>query len=77
MRTLISFSIQYFITMERTTLAVPQSFREMLNENYDGENDLERLKLWAREYEVSEEHGDVPEHMKIKVENMIEEKISG
>jgi hypothetical protein len=63
--------------MERTTLAVPVKFREMLNDNYDAKNDLERLKLWAREYEVSEEHGDVPEHMMIKVENMIEEKIDG
>jgi DNA polymerase III delta prime subunit len=60
--------------MERTTLAVPVKFREMLNENYDGENDLERLKLWANEYEVSEEHGDVPDQMMIKVENMIEKE---
>jgi hypothetical protein len=61
--------------MERTTLAVPVKFREMLNEKYDGKNDLERLKEWAREYEVSEEHQDVPELAKIRVENMIEEEI--
>lgn len=34
----------------RTTLSVPKEFREKIME-YEGDNDLQRLKKWADEYD--------------------------
>jgi|APHM01.1.fsa_nt_gi hypothetical protein len=57
------------MSVSRTTLAIPMEFREKLNE-HRGENDMERLKRWAAEYEGNDLETVVTEE---RVREIVEE----
>jgi len=49
---------------EMTTLSVPKKFRKILQKEYEGRNDLQRLKNWAEDYSEEKAYGMVQQYVK-------------
>lgn len=62
---------------EMSTLAVPKDFVEDLRDNYEGDNDKERLENWAEDFDSDDsdtEAVDIYDH-RAEIEEIVEDKV--
>lgn len=59
--------------VEMSTLAVPKDFAKSLRDDYEGDNDLERLKAWAVSFE--EDDGFRVSDYRDEIEEIVDERV--
>lgn len=63
---------------DNTTLSVPKAFATDLRDKYEGDNDMERLRNWAEDFETEDDDGtealDIYEHRE-EIEEIVDDRV--